>query len=208
MKKERLTKESCRKDLMLGLKAERRYLTACAGILLILLVILIAPLAALSASIPSSAWLFPWMLGLFCLFPADVVFILCRWHLGKKWIQTVELSVTEAKLNNIAEYEIRAHADGQYGRLQEARRPPMSKRTRYYHIDRYVFYFSSYGRYVPPMRNFDWCEYAMSDEGLSNCSLIGDTFYLFTYTAKKKTEKIAFAYPAKYFEWAGDNVQE
>lgn len=208
MKKELLTKDCCKKDLMLRLKAEIRYLTVCSVILLIVLAILITPLALFSASHPSSKWLMPWMLGLWFLFPADVVFVLCRWHLGKKWIQTLELSVTEAKLNNIVEHEIRLRADMRYGRLPEAYRYRLPGANRYYHTDRYVFYFSSYGRYVPPMRNFDWCEYAMSNEGLSNCSLIGDTFYLFTYMTKKKREKIAFAYPAKYFEWSEGNVQE
>ena len=208
MKKELLTKESCKKDLLLILKAERRYLIVCGGILLMLLAIVMAPLALLSASHASNAWLLPWILGPFCLFPAYVVFALCRWHLGKKWIQTVELSVTEAKLNNIVEDEFRMRSDMRYGHLQEAfhHRAPGARHYRYTYP--YVVYFSSYGRYVPPVRNFGWCEYAMSDKGLSNCSLIGDTFYLFTYMTKKKREKIAFAYPAKYFEWTDGNAQK
>ena len=208
MKKELLTKESCRKDLMLGLKSEMRYLTACGGVLLIPLVILIAPLASLSASYSSSTWLRPLVISLFCLFPAYVAFALCRWYFGKKWIQTVDLSVTEVKLNNIVEYELRVRPNMQYGRLPEAQHYRLPGRSRYRRTDRFVFYFSSYGRYVPPVRNFGWSEYAMSNEGLNNCSLIGDTFYLFTYMAKKKREKIAYAYPAKYFEWSESGARD
>lgn len=207
MKKVRLTRESCKKDLMLGLKTEMRYLMVCGAFLLITLAISIAPLALFSVSDPSGKWLTPWILGLWALFPAYAIFVLCRWHLGKKWIQTVELSVTEAKLSNIVEDEIRVRTNMQYGRLPEAHHYRLPRANRYHHIDHHVFYFSSYGRYVPPIRNFDWSEYAMSAKGLSDCSLIGDTFYLFTYMTKKKREKIAFAYPAKYFEWSESSAR-
>lgn len=60
---------------------------------------------------------------------------------------------------------------------------------------------ATFGLYlIPHRKNYAWSElYYMSDDGIYNTAIDGDTFYI--VTADNKT--VLVAYNAKFFEWKG-----
>lgn len=195
MKKEVLTIENCKRDLRYQLRNQM----IARGIFSIGL-ILACGLLSLQVTVLNSFvhWAgVRWLISAFWIFPAAYVLLAVRhWVVVNKRIRSEAFFVSEAKLNNITELEKRIIGGWLSGDLH-------FRRIRY-RYDRNVFYFSSHGRYVVPDRNFTWSkEFRMSDDGLNNYSICGDDFYLLVYTQGRRKGKVAYAYPAKLFEWHG-----
>ena len=195
MKKEVLTVENCKKDLLHQLKLEligRCVITMGMILFCGLLSLLLAVLDS------TSGWsVTGWAFGAVWVLPAAyLLFNLRHLLVYRKRINAKAFFVAEAKLNNITELEIKRIGDWLRGVWH-------FDRIRY-RYDRNVFYFSSYGRYVVPDRNFTWSDqFRMHDDGLKNYSSCGDDFYLLVYTEGSRKGKVAYAYPAKLFEWKG-----
>lgn len=62
--------------------------------------------------------------------------------------------------------------------------------------------FSRYGEFYPPRwKSYQWSEsYRMSDTGIRNTALVGDTFYLVIFDFDKK-QKPVVVYNERLFEW-------
>ena len=195
MKKEALTIENCKKDLLHQLNLEligRGVITLGMSLFCGLLSLLFAALDSSSGwSVTGWAYCAVWALPV-----AYLLFNLCHWVAASRRNRAEAFSVSEAKLNNMAELEIKHPGDWLRGVWH-------FDRIRY-RYDRNVFYFSSHGRYVVPDMNFAWSKaFRMNDDGLKNYSACGDDFYLIVYTKGSRKGKIAYAYPAKLFEWQG-----
>lgn len=193
LKKEILTQENCQRDLLHRLKMELLAAAVTGGGLLLFSGFFTLVIALLNRDIPWAGT--PWLIAALWVLPAIYV-PMTVYHgvAGYRRIRRAAFSVEEAKLNNITELEIRRF------RLFE----PWHFRRIRYRYDRYVFYFSSYGRYVLPEQSFRWSEtFRMSDSGLNNYSGCGDDFYLLVYTEGSRKGKVAYAYPAKLFQWDG-----
>lgn len=193
MKKEVLTIENCKQDLLHQLKLE----LIGRGVITFGMILFCGLLSLLLAVLDStSGWsVTGWAFGAVWVLPAVyVLFNLRHWLVYSKRIRSEAFSLSEAKLNNMTELEIKRIGDWLRGVWH-------FRRIRYQY-DRYVFYFSSHGRYVVPDMNFTWSKQSrMNDSGLNNYSGCGDDFYLLVYTEGSRKGKVAYAYPAKLFEW-------
>lgn len=193
MKKEILTMGNCKHDLLHQLKGQM-----IARSIFSIGLILACGLLSLQVTVLNNFvhWAGArWLIAAFWVLPAIYVLLAARhWVVVSKRIRSEAFSVSDAKLNNITELEKRVIGGWLSGDLHV-------RRLRY-RYDHNVFYFSSYGRYVVPDRNFTWSElFHMSDQGLNNYSTCGDDFYLLVYTEGRRKGKVAYAYPAKLFEW-------
>lgn len=193
MKKETLTITNCKRDLLHQLKLEligRCIITMGMILFCGLLSLLLSVLGSSSDwSVTGWAYCAVWVIP-----AAYLLFNLRHLLVYRKRIHAEAFSVSEAKLNNMTELEIK--------RIGDWLRGVWHFRGLQYRYDHNVFYFSSYGRYVVPDMNFTWSGlFRMNDDGLKNYSSCGDDFYLLVYTEGSRKGKVAYAYPAKLFEW-------
>lgn len=70
------------------------------------------------------------------------------------------------------------------------------------YMDRHLLQFSRCGEYyIPYGTNYEWSkDYYMSDRGVFNTAIVGDTFYVVTYRNDKKRRPV-IAYNTKQFEY-------
>ena len=71
-------------------------------------------------------------------------------------------------------------------------------------VRRHLLVFKSFGNYlIPNGMNYCWSdEYYMSDDGVYNTSVAGNTFYI-VYYREDETRTPVMVYNTKFFEWQG-----
>lgn len=178
-KKEILTKDKIKLDLMVLLKREQMqsiWILVLMPILLFLSVFLIINIRS-----------YPWERIEYILYSIlaivgliHSVVLLRKVIIGKRRVKNAEFDVEEDTL-------VDSTLDARTSRSPN--------------IDRHLLQFARCGEYyIPYGTNYNWSkDYYMSDRGVFNTSLNGDSFYIVTYQKDKKRKPI-IVYNTKLFE--------
>lgn len=181
--KEILTKDKIKLDLACLLKRER---SRSIWILILAPILLVTAILGIISSRS-----YPWERIEYLLYSIAAlvalvyaVIILRRAIIDKRKIKNAEFEVTEDTL---------------VGSTHDAR----VSRSAY--DNRHLLQFSRHGEYyIPYGTNYKWSkDYYMSDDGVFNTALVGDTFYVVTYR-KDAERKPIVVYNAKQFEYKED----
>ena len=198
MQKEILTVEDCKKRLLEAndvyskeaRSAIGRFVGFALVVSLVLISILCLPLSMVSGKIPIFLYL---ILGLLCAFVPVVLF--CAFFVdrmkAKKRYQYIEHKGIEIVEDTLK----RAYEDGE-------------TRGRRYHLF-YVLEFEKHGRVrVSEGKHYAWSKlYSMSDRGIYNTSVAGDTFYIVRLKGDD-TRRVLEFYNAKLFELCPDGTEK
>lgn len=175
MKKEKLTIDNIKKDLIVELKECCKELVGMAvAFIIVLLLVLIC-----SNSLNTLKAIFLWLLC--CCGEAALLVLIV------KQIKKATVLYKNLKNNNAIVIDKLIYSETKlkrHGRIT---------------VTYYYLCFSQYGKFQMPDENYKWSStFSMSAEGVYNYSNNGDEFYL--VLSKPHTGKILFAYNTKMFE--------
>lgn len=199
MKKEILTRENCKIDLLETTKGRTGpwiYLTAALGFLFVMGEILVWLIMDSAANLPG--WCFPAVTVLFAILPGLTAFgLIHRVRKNKEQRRMIEnghFRIVQDVLTRSAQDVdgVRFDRDS----YRHRRFGGDSGRNRLCLLE-----FGTCGKfYILHYNYYKWSKrYFMSAEGIFNTSLVGDSFYLVFFDGDKKNEPV-MVYNAKYFE--------
>lgn len=191
MRKEVLTPDRCRKDVLALQHFDRRII----WYLLVAdlpMTLMIGFLVAIGYSMQSKiAWEVPVALGaIVVLVAGTILFLFCHERYRIRKIKTGELLIVEDLL--VLSYED----------VERRARREYSKSVRFF-----VLEFQHMGPYRVPQQSYEWSKlYPMSDEGVFNTSALGDRFYVVYLKNARKPQPLA-VYNTKLFELCPDGTE-